>query len=87
MIEEMGSIIVDRKLVIGHVHIMFREDVDPRETELTAHYLVGYARAVTDYGIWKDGSQTIGCMGTDPKDAIVRKAREFAAVESVQRLR
>lgn len=36
----------------------------------------GYAQAVTDFGIWRDGIQTIGCLETPIDEIIVQKYEE-----------
>jgi len=38
--------------------------------------LLGFQHAVGQYGIWKDGKQTIGCMNLDIKDVIARFEKE-----------
>lgn len=38
-----------------------------------AGYMKGYVEALSDYGIWKDGVQRIGCLETPIKEIIKRK--------------
>lgn len=40
-------------------------------------YRSGYAAALRDYAIWKDGSQTIGAMQRDIKDIITEMDKEL----------
>ena len=40
-------------------------------------YLKGYIEAVHDFGIWKNGNRTIGCMETPIKKVIERKLKEL----------
>lgn len=37
---------------------------------------IGYKDCLDDYGIWKDGIQTIGCLQTPIKEAYARKFPE-----------
>lgn len=38
----------------------------------------GYAKALDDYAIWKDGVQRIGCMDRDIKEIMVKYDLEVA---------
>ena len=33
-------------------------------------YDEGYIQAISDYGIWKDGTQVIGCMETPVREVV-----------------
>ena len=49
------------------------------KTEMTPEmhcYLKGYIEAINDFGIWKDGTTTIGCMETPTKKVIERKLKD-----------
>ena len=60
--------------------------INERETKMTDkeynlrskyHRLEGYAEAINDYGIWKNGEQTIGCMGKRVKEINCRINKEM----------
>jgi len=36
----------------------------------------GYIRALEDFGIWKDGVQTIGCLNNSVKEIVAEIKRE-----------
>lgn len=44
--------------------------------------LWGYNEAVSDYGIWKDGVQTVGAMKVPIKEAIRLKAQELGLLKA-----
>ena len=33
-------------------------------------YDAGYIQAISDYGVWKDGTQVIGCMETPVREVV-----------------
>jgi hypothetical protein len=41
------------------------------------YYLAGYWEALSDFGIWSDGVQYIGCLQTPIKEAFLRKKKEL----------
>jgi len=47
--------------------------------ELTKEQAIatGYIRAIEDFGIWKDGRQTIGCMNNSVKELRAAIREEF----------
>lgn len=47
--------------------------------ELTKEQAIatGYIRAIEDFGIWKDGTQTIGCMNNSVKELRAAIREEF----------
>lgn len=46
--------------------------------EPTTHsYLRGYWKALSDFGIWKDGKQYIGCMETEINEAMQNKLKSM----------
>ena len=40
-------------------------------------YLKGYWNALYDFGIWKDGTQVIGCLEHPIKEVMQKKLDEF----------
>ena len=48
------------------------------EMEPTTHsYLRGYWKALSDFGIWKNGKQYIGCMETEINEVMENKLKEM----------
>jgi hypothetical protein len=43
---------------------------------LSIGYRAGYTEAVHDFGIWKNGVQTIGCLYTPIKEVLAKKFNE-----------
>lgn len=43
-------------------------------------WMEGYAEAVRDFSVWKDGKQTIGVMQLDPKQVIADKRRDVLEI-------
>ena len=52
-------------------------DISTRMTETMHSYLKGYWKALSDYGIWKDGQRHIGCLEKDIKEAFTQKVIEM----------
>ena len=44
----------------------------------------GYIQAIKDYGIWKNGTQTIGCMETPVKEVIQKIEKEIEDLKLCQ---
>lgn len=55
---------------VARVHALMPAAFDEVRAE---GYQQGYTEAVTDYGIWKDGQQTIGCLETPVKEVLKKK--------------
>lgn len=51
------------------------------ERALKLAELRGYIRAVRDFGIWKNGVQTIGCLDTPVKTVVNRVLEENRVTE------
>lgn len=51
-----------------------------RQSEID--YVRGYIRAIRDFGIYHNGTQTIGCLETPTKEIIVKILREYCLVEN-----
>lgn len=57
--------------------IVEMNDVPEKIEPTTFSYLRGYWAALNDYGIWKDGSQTIGCLETPIREALFREVKSL----------
>lgn len=57
---------------------MSNEKTFPNDYPPTTHsYLKGYWDALSDFGIWKNGSRTIGCMDNTIQFNMEKKVKTF----------
>lgn len=55
--------------------------MNPEMNEQTLYFMSGYWRALQDYGIWKDGVQTIGCLETPIKECLLKELKRVGLNE------